>query len=277
MSSWHPTSFVAHTAFSANGSLLLCSTARFQILVFNIAQNQCVLNLDFGFTVAYNTRGLKAIFTPDSLKVIVSLPDGDIGVYDIASGDLLKRLTGNGCRVWNFLASPDGETFASVSINGTEDWVTIWDMSLERSTPISEFCIGEGPSDRIMFSANSQYLATSDYYSVPRKHETVAFWECATGALKYLGNRYSDVLLTPAMITNDGQPVMDTEDGDSPRYLSCSHDCKWIVRDGLPVIRLPPNYRTGRDYVAATDTSVVIGCNSGHVLFFGFDRDSTTK
>lgn len=263
----NPASCVPDIKISTDNSLLLiASPLAGEILVWDTSLSQFILTLydesEEWSAPRHNCDHGKALLSSNSQTIIAIVPTGDIRVYDIASGALLQTLSGHQSLLYNIIASPDGKTFATVSDDGH---VIIWDMLLS-PTPISEFWTDQGSSLHLQFSTDSQQLAL---FSEANSFLTI--WDCATGICKNSIAQHSMFPISPAMVTNASR-IDPVDDSEPMKYLTCTRDHRWIVRDGLPVIWLPPVHRMGSGCVASTETTVFIGCTSGHVLFFEFDR-----
>lgn len=253
---------------SIDSSLLLVTSSLGGLIsILDTSQDRCILEL--GVLSGYIGFVGKTIFSPDGQKILIALPIGDIRVYDIRSGTILQTLSRHQSIIVNILTSADGKKIASVSTDGH---IVIWDVSLLMTTPITEFWTGAGISRHLLllFSVNGQYLAAFQQYG-----GILTVWDCETGLCKSRINNYGNLLLTSGMFADNGQ-IGDCRrksgENNSPQYLTCSTDCRWIVRDGLPVVWLPPIYRMVQTCVAVTETTVAIATTSGHVLFFEFDR-----
>ena len=66
-----------------------------------------------------------AAFLPDITNILTSNGDGQVKVFDVASGEILYRFTGHKNKVNSISLSPGGDSFVSGSEDGA---VKIWDL-----------------------------------------------------------------------------------------------------------------------------------------------------
>ena len=84
--------------------------------------------------------------------------DGDLAVWDLATGQLKHRLLGHRSDVYDLAVFPDGITCASVDRNG---WVRIWD--LQEGQLLREFHAARKPLSSVAVSADGRWLATASW------------------------------------------------------------------------------------------------------------------
>lgn len=109
---------VKHVAFSADGESLLTARER-GATVWSVEHLKPLRELKSNGTVR------AARFTPDGRTAIIASEDGSVRIFDAATGERKRSLTGHAGMVWCLDISPDGKT---VSTGGFDQTIRLWDI-----------------------------------------------------------------------------------------------------------------------------------------------------
>jgi WD40 repeat protein len=97
----------------------------------------------------------KVAFAPDGRTLATGSLDGSIGIWDAATGRLVRRFgSADRQRVWSIAFSPDGRALASYSHDGS---VRLWDPST--GAEIRRIAGQDGPGGWVAFSPDGRTLA----------------------------------------------------------------------------------------------------------------------
>ena len=83
------------------------------------------LSLYFLATILHHGVVWDAAFLQDITNILTTNGDGQVKVFDVASGEILYRFTGHKNKVNSISLSPGGDSFVSGSEDGA---VKIWDL-----------------------------------------------------------------------------------------------------------------------------------------------------
>lgn len=192
----------------------------------------------------------------------------------------LQTLEGHGGSVTSVAFSADGQRLASGSRDKT---VKIWDAATGACVQTLEGHSGWVRS--VAFSADGRWLASGSH------DETVKIWDAATGACVQMLNvgrtlyRLSfDPTTNSRLSTDIGllnlelpnlTPTVDAQLTEEAILQCASHsgysistDRVWVVKDGMNMLWLPPEYRPVES--AVVGSTAAIGCASGRVLVMKF-------
>jgi WD40 repeat protein/serine/threonine protein kinase len=114
------------------------------------------------------------VFSPDSNSLVYGLYDGELKLWDIASGKLLHTMKGHSAAVTSVAFSPDNVTLASASGDGT---IKLWSVAsgqLLKTLPANPSTTW---GSNIAFSPDGALLASAS------DNHTVKLWVTATGNL----------------------------------------------------------------------------------------------
>lgn len=253
--------------FSPDGSKLLISSLRGQIYIGEATNGQfrCLwsrnISDDEQGTDMKHVPVTAVRFTPDGRKFVTVTGQRKLDIWDTASETRLhtSHLEDG---VDSISISPDGSKIALLSFQT----IIIWDMI--EHTCLSRFDTFIILHPTLFFSKCSRYVAASSAF-----RNSVLVWDCVMHCCVFMENDYPLILASAAMITTDGSLVGIGPDANKPtpsKYISCSGNMRWIVRDGLPVVWLPPEYRDP-NLLRVTDSAVAVGSRSEDVLIFSFD------
>jgi WD40 repeat protein/DNA-binding phage protein len=109
-------------------------------------------------------------FSPDNQLLATGHANGEIGLWQVATGQLLFCLKRHSSSVWTLAFSPDGETLASGSFDRA---IALWKIS----TGVEQQMLS-GHSDwvrGVAFSPDGMLLASCS------NDGTIKLWECSTG------------------------------------------------------------------------------------------------
>jgi WD40 repeat protein len=230
------------------------------------------------------------VFSHDSSRVASGSDDKTIKIWDAQTGACLQTLEGHDGAVYSVVFSHDSSRVASGSGDST---IKIWDAH-------TGACLQtlEGHDETVysvVFSHDSSRVASGSGDS------TIKIWDAHTGAcLQTHGMKYpvsnlsfdatgsslhTDIgivalrdSLTPApttskeLLPSESQSLPATQQSQPPEHLGyrISSDRSWITRCSQNWLWLPPMYRPRCSAVGQSGLVLVLGCQSGRVLIFGF-------
>lgn len=96
-----------------------------------------------------------AQFTPDGQRVVAAGDDGNVGIWEIATGDRIHVWRADSQRLWYLTLSSDGQQIATA---GEEGIVKLWTPS---GKPLGEFRQHSGPARRVSFSPDASRLVSA--------------------------------------------------------------------------------------------------------------------
>ncbi|KAL7800228.1 WD40-repeat-containing domain protein [Trichoderma ceciliae] len=259
---------VNSVAFSGDGKLASGSNDK-TVGIWDIAAGACIQTLE-----GHSDWVRSVAFSRDSKQVASGSDDKTVRIWDIAAGACIQTLEGHSNWVRSVAFSGDSKQVASGSFDET---VKIWDIA-------AGACIQtlEGHSNwvgSVAFSGDSKQVASGSF------DEKVRIWDIATGVCVktlYVGVATQlsfDQRMKSRLYTNLGALDLDLEPINNlpltkvslqPSHYGYGIDGTgvWIVKDGKPMLWLPPEYRPERSAVAGS--VVVIGCRSHRVLVMQF-------
>ncbi|KAI8710889.1 NACHT domain-containing protein [Fusarium sp. LHS14.1] len=219
-------------------------------------------------------------FSADGRWLASGSHDETVKIWDAATGVCVQTLEGHGGSVSSVAFSADGQRLTSGSHDET---VKIWDAATGVCVQTLEGHSGWVRS--VAFSADGQRLASGSH------DETVKIWDAATGACVQMLNvgrtlyRLSfDPTTNSRLSTDIGllnlelpnlTPIVDAQLTEVAILQCASHsgygistDRVWVVKDGMNMLWLPPEYRPVES--AVVGSMAAIGCASGRVLVMKF-------
>lgn len=104
-------------AFSPDGSILAVGSGKERTHLFDVASGTALHRLRW-----VGTHELK--FDPSGKRLAAAYSDGNLGIWDVASGELVQRAVGRVQDVQTIDWSPDGKLLVSGGLLGS---VTVWD------------------------------------------------------------------------------------------------------------------------------------------------------
>lgn len=99
----------------------------------------------------HESRVIAVAFSPDGTRAVSGARDNTLILWDVATGDILQRLTGHEDWIWDVAFSPDGATILSAS---QDDTLILWDA--ETGQQLQQL---QGHTDvvrSVAYSANSR-------------------------------------------------------------------------------------------------------------------------
>jgi WD40 repeat protein len=131
--------------------------------------------------------------------------------------------------------------------------VRVWDAA---TGTLQQTLEGHSSSVRaVAFSPDGLKLASGSW------DKTVRVWDAATGTLQQTLEGHSSSASAVAFPNEHSRaqyfpPVLSVENG-------------WLAVKGVPILRLPHEYRS--NIVAVYNNVIAVGCSSGYVLIAKFD------
>jgi WD40 repeat protein len=230
------------------------------------------------------------VFSPDSSRIASGSDDRTIKIWDAQTGACLQTLRGHDGSVQSVVFCPDSSRIASGSYDRT---IKIWDAQTGACLQTLE---GHDDSvQSVVFSHDSSRIASGS------SDATIKIWDAQTGAClqtlkghddsvdlsfddtgSYLHTNSGLVPLhkspTPTPTTSTdvaasaSQSLSATVKSQTLQYqgYGISSDRFWITRRSQNWLWLPPTYRPTCSAVGQSGLALVLGCQSGRVLIFGF-------
>jgi RNA polymerase sigma factor (sigma-70 family) len=125
-----------------------------------------------------------AAFTPDGRSVIATHHDGTIGVYDAATGKLVRAVKGKEY-LYHPTFAPDGATFATLA---SDSVLRLWDLGTGRElrtfpSPPVACCLAFSPDGKVIATGHgaSWELAPGGGMRLPGPGDWLCLWEAASG------------------------------------------------------------------------------------------------
>jgi RNA polymerase sigma factor (sigma-70 family) len=118
---------------------------------------------------------LRTFFSPDGEMLGTVRPKGEVALWRVADGQLLRSFKGDDAEVLAVAVSPDGKGLALGSGNGN---IRIWDVASgkARAWKKRREVLKADPARSLAFAPDGQYLASSHQNSL-------RIWELATGEM----------------------------------------------------------------------------------------------
>lgn len=265
---WHR-EYTHEVVFSPNASILLTTTTQNTVAcVWDVSSGACLLETDLADGQRFESPSVylwHSIFSNDGIRVISRFSQGDFIIWDAVTGVQLEmyRPKGYGTETQPL---PDGTKFSFANFDNQGQ---ARDVARQHSALLS-FMSSDFRNTllvRFLFSPNGKYMAAFNTIK-----SSVTVWDVETGACLRQVKEASYSLASPAMFTSNGQNVVTCreETDSSMRYITVSSDHRWVIRDGLPVVWLPPPYRMGRLQRLFTATRDMIAIRTplgGHLIF----------
>ncbi|KAK5997501.1 Vegetative incompatibility protein HET-E-1 [Cladobotryum mycophilum] len=260
---------VNSVVFSPDGQRLASGSLDSTVKIWDTNSGACLQTLE-----GHNYSVKSVVFSPDGQRLASGSWDNTVKIWDTNSGACLQTLEGHNYSVNSVVFSPDGQRLASGSLDNT---VKIWDTN-------SGACLQtlEGHNDSVnsvVFSPDGQRLASGS------GDNTVKIWDTNSGACLqtiYIGQSIKYLKFDPIdnsrlttefgvlridMSVTEISAEMSSRDVDICGY-GISSDGTWITKENLPLVWLPPEYRSRVS--AVFGTTVAIGCVSNRVLVMRF-------
>lgn len=164
---------------------------------------------------------VSAAFSPDNRTALSASQDNTLILWDIATGEALRRFTGHEDWVWDAAFSPDGTLAASASQDGT---LMIWSVASGEALHRLEGHTGVVRS--VAFSPDGQQLLSGSV------DKTLILWDVATGEmiqqLGVDGGGHSGAVYSVAFSKGGFTALSGSEDGTI---------ILWNVASGQPLLR----------------------------------------
>ncbi|MGB3790268.1 MAG: WD40 repeat domain-containing protein, partial [Phormidesmis sp.] len=166
---------------------------------------------------AFKQHAWSAVFTPDGRQIVAAGDDGQVGIWDVETGDRIQLWRADRQRLWNLTLSPDGQQIATAGEDGI---VKLWTFAGESITQLRNHT---GPARSVSFSPDGSQIASAGDDSSTR------IWTTRTQARSQItrplgaGKRFQLVKGGTQIVsggkdgkllfwTIEGQPVAQVED-----------------------------------------------------------------
>jgi WD40 repeat protein len=242
-------------AFTGDGKLAAFALAGGKILLREVATGRTVTTLD-----GHPTPVLALAFAPDG-KALASASDayreksasdefarraGDVRLWNVADGSLLRTLRGHALAVHSLAWSPDGQTLASVGTSGT---AVLWNAKTFARLREINASEGQGRALAVAFSPAGSRVAVG-------WRGGVRLWEPGTASATPRWSTPSDEPITSVAFLPDGRLAIGARDG-SVRILSADGKASTATHarmTPLTACRVAPDGH----FIATTDARGII-------------------
>lgn len=249
---------VISIAFSHNSTWIVSASQDGTVKVWDVSSGGCLRSFE-----GHSGAVMSVAFSHDSAHIASASYDKTVRVWGVDSGVCLRTLKGHHNQVNSVVFSHDSTWLASAS---TDQTVRIWDAN-------SGICLHI--LDRhytavfsVAFSYDSTRLASATV-------NEVHIWDTSSGELGQTNDLAQELYETSVsgfrVHRRRGAIAFDDVTHELPianceavgllrtRNVRVSLDNKWIACDGMPVLRLPPKYRT----TASVASGNIIGISVG--------------
>jgi RNA polymerase sigma factor (sigma-70 family) len=110
------------------------------------------------------------VFSPDGKVIALSSGDGTIQVWDMVTGNELRRFVGKGKANYSIAFSPSGKVLAAAGEDGA---IRLWEPTTGRL--LDELKVDEGVPSSVVFSPDGKLLASAGDTG------TIRLWDAGTG------------------------------------------------------------------------------------------------
>jgi WD40 repeat protein len=151
-----------------------------------------------------SSRIVGIAFTPDGQAAITASGDGTIILWDINSGDILRRFGGFGPYA-SMALSPDG---SQVAIGTWDRRVVIWDVAT--GTELHRLTGHDGNVTGVAFSPDGQTLVSVERESSYSEEDSLILWDVPTGQMR---QRLTNTGAEQVIFSPDGRTLMTASPG----------------------------------------------------------------
>ncbi|KAF3392420.1 hypothetical protein F1880_008934 [Penicillium rolfsii] len=229
------------------------------------------------------------VFSHDSSSVASGSVDKTIKIWDAHTGACLQTLEGHDNWVTSVVFSHDSCRVASGSVDKT---IKIWDthtgaclktleghnMAVTSVVFFHDSRVASGSWDKTIKIWNTHTGACLQTLGVGSTVRNLSFDATGSSLLTDIGivalhDSPTSAPTTPTKVTAPGLQLHTVfPPPQTPEYqgYGISSDLFWITRNSQNWLWLPPMYRPIFSAVGQSGVSLVLGCQSGRVLIFGF-------
>lgn len=141
-------------------------------------------------------------FSPDSTMLALAGSDGNVQIYDVATGEERRTFRGGPVGYPAIAFSPDGQTLAQSAGPTLDDLVTLWDVAVGRARKV---LAGTGQVRSLAFSPDGRTLAIGNLDGV------IQFWDAATASQRATWQGHTKSVQALAFFP-DGQTLVTADD-----------------------------------------------------------------
>jgi WD40 repeat protein len=258
--------------FSPNGELLASASGDHHIRIWNVNTGEQAHKLE-GHTNAVTS----AAFSSCGKFLSSGSADHTVRIWDIETGRLERILEGHTEKLNSVVFSPDNKLIGSVAYDMT---LRIW--AADSGELKNKFENRTSHIRGVAFSHDGMLVMSAS------EEGKVLIWSI-TGQIKQeidigvcpfqisfcFDNMYilTDVGMLAIQRSSDATTTIEEDlvrtNSDNDIGYGISRDRSWITKDGKGILWLPVEYRPST--LTISESTVIIGCGSGHVLIMRFE------
>ncbi|KAK5989879.1 Vegetative incompatibility protein HET-E-1 [Cladobotryum mycophilum] len=268
---------ISSIAILPNSQQVISGSMDKTVRIWDTSTGMCINTLNHGSKV------YAVAASSDGWWIASGLGGGTVGIWDMTTSTYLHTLELELVEpVEKIAISSDGQVVTAACVNKFMIWNTTTGTRLHDI--VNDTDRGMGP---IAISPNGQRVALSSNY------KTIEIWDTITGSCLQALNvehphRYLSFDLMPDSCLRLSQGWVDLDlnqmstpktqsvEASIPRPCYFGYGIKrgaWVVKDGKPVLWLPPDYRGGK--FAIVESTIAIGCQSGRVVILQFSEPTS--
>ncbi|RDK47140.1 WD40 repeat-like protein [Aspergillus phoenicis ATCC 13157] len=239
--------------FSPDGNSFL-SISRHKTHLWDVVTGLCKWTVE----ESKHSSKLKATFSLDS-RLLSYVDLGRVTLRNTAGGSLHGPLTINFNDVRDVAFSPSGDLLASS--HGRDNLVRLWNTSTGRVEHVFTDC----SLQELQFSPDGKLFSSGHVW------EGVKVWNVTDGTLRQTLEAQKTDRHSWLLDTNRNEYMIHHK---AEGYKISFHDDDWIGLGEDKILWLPPEYRPDNDCWTRVGNTVIVGCETGDVIFIGLRSPS---